>query len=150
MLDCLQEPPPYLADNEFEGHEIIPSLFLGDYSSASKRDALKERKVTHIINCARIARKWFPEVATRLFSSASIFCRNELIERHCCVAVRLVFPGLHVPPPGDRRPPYGRHTGPSRPLLRHHQRGPTRWRGRSRALVRTQTHSTATKVVAGQ
>lgn len=76
MLDCLQEPPPYLADNEFEGHEIIPSLFLGDYSSASKRDALKERKVTHIINCARIARKWFPEVATRLFSSASIFCRN--------------------------------------------------------------------------
>lgn len=61
MLDCLQEPPPYLADNEFEGHEIIPSLFLGDYSSASKRDALKERKVTHIINCARIARKWFPE-----------------------------------------------------------------------------------------
>lgn len=90
MLDCLQEPPPYLADNEFEGHEIIPNLFLGDYSSASKRDALKERKVTHIINCARIARKWFPEVATRLFSSASTFSLTT-IGRHCCGCAPDIF-----------------------------------------------------------
>jgi len=61
MLDCLQEPPPYLSCNEFEAHEIVPKLYLGDYSSASKRDALKERGVTHILNCARIARNWFPE-----------------------------------------------------------------------------------------
>jgi hypothetical protein len=63
MLDCLQEPPPFLLENDFEAHEIVPNLFLGDYSSASKRDALKERNVTHVINCARIARKWFPEVS---------------------------------------------------------------------------------------
>ncbi len=62
MMEYATEPPPFLMDNPFEANEIIPGLYLGDYSSASKKQDLKQRGITHVLNCARSARKWFPQV----------------------------------------------------------------------------------------
>ena len=40
--------------------QIVTGLYLGDYEDASKQSRLTERNITHIVNCAKEHKNYFP------------------------------------------------------------------------------------------
>ncbi|KAL6062909.1 tyrosine protein phosphatase yvh1 [Balamuthia mandrillaris] len=53
--------PTFFNKLPFEANEVVPGLWLGDYSSACKKDELKQRGITHVLCVCKNAKFWFPE-----------------------------------------------------------------------------------------